>query len=173
MSQQDLTKALTANPSVDGILNQYGTYGALQALLNLDRPLIAMSGQGENGWRQVAAGVGGGMAVAGGIPVAGAALGLGMGVGGAAGAVANQHARDTDPTGRGRDATDEAMAYADEQGYTPGSIWGGLAAGAAAIGTTAASLVEGGVDWARGTGPSIGNRGEDAVRVHEDPRRRR
>ncbi|BCP52404.1 sugar ABC transporter substrate-binding protein [Kaistia sp. 32K] len=52
VSQQELTKALTANPEVDGILNQYGTYGALQALLNLDRPLVAMSGQGENGWRQ-------------------------------------------------------------------------------------------------------------------------
>jgi ribose transport system substrate-binding protein len=51
VSQQELTKVLTANPNVDGILNQYGTYGALQALLNLDRPLIPMSGQGENGWR--------------------------------------------------------------------------------------------------------------------------
>jgi ribose transport system substrate-binding protein len=52
VSQQELTKALTANPQVDGILNQYGTYGALQALLNLGRPLVPMSGQGENGWRQ-------------------------------------------------------------------------------------------------------------------------
>ena len=52
VSQQELTKVLTANPQVDGILNQYGTYGALQALINLNRPLIAMSGQGENGWRQ-------------------------------------------------------------------------------------------------------------------------
>jgi ribose transport system substrate-binding protein len=52
VSQQELTKVLTANPQVDGILNQYGTYGALQALLNLNRPLVAMSGQGENGWRQ-------------------------------------------------------------------------------------------------------------------------
>ncbi|MBL8576534.1 MAG: substrate-binding domain-containing protein [Mesorhizobium sp.] len=51
VSQQELTKVLTANPKVDGILNQYGTYGALQALLNLNRPLVAMSGQGENGWR--------------------------------------------------------------------------------------------------------------------------
>lgn len=51
VSQQELTKVLTANPNVDGILNQYGTYGALQALLNLNRPLIPMSGQGENGWR--------------------------------------------------------------------------------------------------------------------------
>lgn len=51
VSQQELTKVLTANPNVDGILNQYGTYGALQALLNLDRPLIPMSGQSENGWR--------------------------------------------------------------------------------------------------------------------------
>ncbi len=52
VSQQELTKALTANPKVDGILNQYGTFGALQALLNLNRPLVPMSGQGENGWRQ-------------------------------------------------------------------------------------------------------------------------
>lgn len=52
VSQQELTKVLTANPQVDGILNQYGTYGALQALINLDRPLVPMSGQGENGWRQ-------------------------------------------------------------------------------------------------------------------------
>jgi ribose transport system substrate-binding protein len=52
VSQQELTKALTANPKVDGILNQYGTYGALQALMSLNRPLIPMSGQGENGWRQ-------------------------------------------------------------------------------------------------------------------------
>jgi ribose transport system substrate-binding protein len=51
VSQQELTKVLTANPQVDGILNQYGTYGALQALLNLGRPLVPMSGQGENGWR--------------------------------------------------------------------------------------------------------------------------
>jgi ribose transport system substrate-binding protein len=52
VSQQELTKVLTAQPKVDGILNQYGTYGALQALLNLNRPLVPMSGQGENGWRQ-------------------------------------------------------------------------------------------------------------------------
>lgn len=51
VSQQELTKVLTAQPNVDGILNQYGTYGALQALLNLNHPLLAMSGQGENGWR--------------------------------------------------------------------------------------------------------------------------
>jgi ribose transport system substrate-binding protein len=51
VSQQELTKVLTANPKVDGILNQYGTYGALQALLNLNHPLIPMTGQGENGWR--------------------------------------------------------------------------------------------------------------------------
>jgi len=52
VSQQELTKVLTANPQVDGILNQYGTYGALQALINLERPLVPMSGQGENGWRK-------------------------------------------------------------------------------------------------------------------------
>ncbi len=47
MSQQELTKALTANPKVDGILNQYGTYGALQALLSLNRALVPMSGGRE------------------------------------------------------------------------------------------------------------------------------
>ena len=47
VSQQELTKVLTANPQVDGILNQYGTYGALQALINLNRPLVPMSGQGR------------------------------------------------------------------------------------------------------------------------------
>lgn len=52
VSQQELTKVLTANPNVDGVLNQYGTYGALQAFLNLERPLVPMSGQSENGWRQ-------------------------------------------------------------------------------------------------------------------------
>jgi ribose transport system substrate-binding protein len=52
VSQQELTKVLTANPQVDGILNQYGTYGALQALINLGRPMVPMSGQGENGWRK-------------------------------------------------------------------------------------------------------------------------
>ena len=51
VSQQELTKVLTANPNVDGILNQYGTFGALQALLNLNHPLMPMTGQGENGWR--------------------------------------------------------------------------------------------------------------------------
>lgn len=51
VTQQELTKVLTANPNVDGILNQYGTFGALQALLNLNHPLLPMTGQGENGWR--------------------------------------------------------------------------------------------------------------------------
>jgi ribose transport system substrate-binding protein len=51
VTQQELTKVLTATPQVDGILNQYAAYGALQALLNLNRPLLAMSGQGGNGWR--------------------------------------------------------------------------------------------------------------------------
>jgi ribose transport system substrate-binding protein len=51
VSQQELTKVLTAQPKVDGVLNQYGTYGALQAFINLNHPFIPMSGQGENGWR--------------------------------------------------------------------------------------------------------------------------
>jgi ribose transport system substrate-binding protein len=51
VSQQELTKVLTANPNIDGVLNQYGTYGALQALINLNHPFMPMTGQGENGWR--------------------------------------------------------------------------------------------------------------------------
>jgi ribose transport system substrate-binding protein len=51
VSQQELTKVLTAQPNVDGVLNQYGTYGALQALINLKHPFMPMTGQGENGWR--------------------------------------------------------------------------------------------------------------------------
>ncbi len=51
VSQQEITKAMTAHPDVDGIINQYGTYGAYQALINLKHPLIPMTGQGENGWR--------------------------------------------------------------------------------------------------------------------------
>jgi len=51
VSQQELTKVLTAQPNVDGILNQYGTSGALQALINLNHPFMPMTGQGENGWR--------------------------------------------------------------------------------------------------------------------------
>jgi ribose transport system substrate-binding protein len=51
VTQAELTKALTAHPDVDGILNQAGEYGALQALLNLDHKLVPMTGQGGNGWR--------------------------------------------------------------------------------------------------------------------------
>ena len=51
VTQQELTKVLTAQPNVDGVLNQYGTYGALQALINLKHPFMPMTGQGENGWR--------------------------------------------------------------------------------------------------------------------------
>jgi ribose transport system substrate-binding protein len=51
VSQQEITKALTAHPDVNGIINQYGTFGALQALINLQHPLMPMTGQGENGWR--------------------------------------------------------------------------------------------------------------------------
>ena len=39
VSQQELTKVLTAQPKVDGVLNQYGTYGALQALHQPQSPL--------------------------------------------------------------------------------------------------------------------------------------
>ena len=52
VSQAELTKALTAHPEVQGIINQAGEYGALQALINLKHPLkIAMTGEGSNGWR--------------------------------------------------------------------------------------------------------------------------
>lgn len=52
VSQAELTKALTAHPDVQGITNQAGEYGALQALINLKHPLkIAMTGEGSNGWR--------------------------------------------------------------------------------------------------------------------------
>lgn len=51
VSQQEVSKALTAHPEIDGIINQYGTYGALQALQDAKHPLIPMTGQGENGWR--------------------------------------------------------------------------------------------------------------------------
>ena len=52
VSQAELTKALTAHPDVQGIINQAGEYGALQALLNLKYSLnIAMTGEGSNGWR--------------------------------------------------------------------------------------------------------------------------
>jgi ribose transport system substrate-binding protein len=52
VSQAELTKALTAHPDVQGIINQAGEYGALQALINLKHPLnVAMTGEGSNGWR--------------------------------------------------------------------------------------------------------------------------
>jgi ribose transport system substrate-binding protein len=51
VTQEELTKALTAHPDADGILNQYGSYGAVEALINLKHPFIPMSGQSENGWR--------------------------------------------------------------------------------------------------------------------------
>ena len=51
VSQQELTKALTAHPDVDGVTNQYGTFGALQAFIQLKHPFVPMTGQGENGWR--------------------------------------------------------------------------------------------------------------------------
>jgi ribose transport system substrate-binding protein len=51
VSQAELTKALTAHPDVQGVINQAGEYGALQALINLKHPMIAMTGEGANGWR--------------------------------------------------------------------------------------------------------------------------
>lgn len=52
VSQAELTKVLTAHPDVQGIINQAGEYGALQALINLKHSLkVAMTGEGSNGWR--------------------------------------------------------------------------------------------------------------------------
>lgn len=51
VSQEEVTKALTAHPDIQGILNQGGAYGATQALLNLHHPLVPMAGEASNGWR--------------------------------------------------------------------------------------------------------------------------
>jgi ribose transport system substrate-binding protein len=51
VSQAELTKALTAHPNIDAILNESGEYGALQAILNLKHPFVPMTGESTNGWR--------------------------------------------------------------------------------------------------------------------------
>jgi ribose transport system substrate-binding protein len=51
VSQAEIMKVLPAHPSIDGILNQAGDYGVVQALLNTHRPFVPMTGEGSNGWR--------------------------------------------------------------------------------------------------------------------------
>jgi len=51
VTQAEMTKALTAHPNVDGVLNQAGAFGATQAFLNLHRPFVPMTGEASNGWR--------------------------------------------------------------------------------------------------------------------------
>lgn len=51
VSQAELTKALIAHPDVDGVANQYGAYGAVQAFLNRGIPFVPMAGDDSNGWR--------------------------------------------------------------------------------------------------------------------------
>lgn len=51
VSQAEVTKALIAHPDVDGVLNQYGAYGAVQAFLALHHKFVPMTGGDSNGWR--------------------------------------------------------------------------------------------------------------------------
>ncbi|MGH7120316.1 MAG: substrate-binding domain-containing protein [Acetobacteraceae bacterium] len=51
VSQAVITKALIAHPNLDGVLNQYGAYGAVQAFLSLHRKFVPMTGGDSNGWR--------------------------------------------------------------------------------------------------------------------------
>ena len=51
VTQAEMTKALTAHPNIDGVLNQAGAYGAVQAFLNLHHPFVPMTGEASNGWR--------------------------------------------------------------------------------------------------------------------------
>jgi len=51
VSQAEVTKALIAHPNIDGVLNQYGAYGAVQAFINLHHKFVPMTGGDSNGWR--------------------------------------------------------------------------------------------------------------------------
>jgi len=51
VSQAEIMKVLPAHPKIDGILNQAGDYGVVQALLNTHRSFVPMTGEGSNGWR--------------------------------------------------------------------------------------------------------------------------
>jgi len=51
VSQAEVTKALIAHPEIDGVLNQYGAYGAVQAFIALHHKFVPMTGGDSNGWR--------------------------------------------------------------------------------------------------------------------------
>jgi ribose transport system substrate-binding protein len=51
VSQAEIMKVLPAHPHIDGILNQAGDYGVVQALVNTHRSFVPMTGEGSNGWR--------------------------------------------------------------------------------------------------------------------------
>ncbi len=51
VSQAEMMKVLPAHPKIDGIINQAGGYGVIQALKNLHRPLMPMTSEASNGWR--------------------------------------------------------------------------------------------------------------------------
>lgn len=51
VSQSEVSKALIAHPDIDGIINQAGAYGVVQAFLNLHHKFVPMTGEGSNGWR--------------------------------------------------------------------------------------------------------------------------
>jgi ribose transport system substrate-binding protein len=51
VSQAEIMKVLPAHPSIDGIINQAGDYGVVQAFLNTHRSFVPMTGEGSNGWR--------------------------------------------------------------------------------------------------------------------------
>jgi len=51
VSQAEIMKVLPAHPKIDGILNQAGDFGVVQAFLNLHRPFVPMTGEASNGWR--------------------------------------------------------------------------------------------------------------------------
>ncbi len=51
VSQAEMTKALTAHPDVEGVINQAGAYGTTQAFINLHHKFVPMTGEASNGWR--------------------------------------------------------------------------------------------------------------------------
>jgi ribose transport system substrate-binding protein len=51
VSEAEVSKALIAHPDIDGVLNQYGAYGAVQAFINQHHKFVPMTGGDSNGWR--------------------------------------------------------------------------------------------------------------------------
>lgn len=51
VSEAQMMKVLPAHPAINGIINQAGAYGAIQAMHNLHRSLVPMSSEASNGWR--------------------------------------------------------------------------------------------------------------------------